>query len=238
MSSSEPDWNPEATQAEARALEEDPPLMEDGKVAKIPFAKNKVIIFSDALATVGLSAEDTICKYSRTEVKTGLSVVCLCSSQHRLWDPLRSPVTYLRVMHRSARFTKLRSPYPWCEYLLLSRREVDPDLLHALDNSGPFRYGDTPTDLEMTAKYGQTRLTSTQHKLVHFNTNSTLNLACRYIFEWETAHFSGAYPRERMFLHTGDIGMEDVIDERTDQALGYARVGESVAGLRLRFAHH
>jgi hypothetical protein len=54
MSTSEPDWDPEATQGEARALEEDPPLLEDGKVAKIPFSKNKVIIFADALATVGL----------------------------------------------------------------------------------------------------------------------------------------------------------------------------------------
>jgi hypothetical protein len=166
MSTSEPDWDPEATQAEARALEEDPPLLEEGKVAVIPFAKNKVIIFADALATVGLSAKDIICKYSRMEVKTGLSVVCPCSSQQRLWDPFRNPVTYLQVMHPSARFTKLCSPYPWCGYLLLSRREVDPDLHYKLDNSGPFCYGDTPTDLEMTAKYGQTKFTSIQHKLV------------------------------------------------------------------------
>jgi hypothetical protein len=32
--------------------------------------------------------------------------------------------------------------------------------------------------------------------------------------------------------------MEDVVDERMDQALGYARVGENVAGLQIRFGHN
>jgi hypothetical protein len=227
-----PDWDPETAGQNAHALGEDPPLMDNNQVAKIPYHKTKLIIFVDHHAKVGLSAQNAPGEYTTTDLRTGLNVTCLCSSRHRLWDPTKRPFTYLKVMHESARLTKLTSPYPWCEYILLSHREVDQTLLSNLNSGGPFRYGDLPLDIAMSKKYASTRFSETQRRNVHFNTNNTLNLACRYAFEFNTMHFQGMYPEERMFLHTDDVGMISVVDERLDRALGFTRVGENVAEVR------
>jgi hypothetical protein len=128
----------------------------------------------------------------------------------------------------------LRTPFEWCEYLLLSKRDHNPNLVNALDNRGPWRYGSRRSDLPLIERYGRFTFSQLQYKLVHFNTDSTLNLACSFAFEFERCHFCGMHPYERMFAHSSDEGMTEMIEDRIDQALGYVRVGENVAGARSR----
>jgi hypothetical protein len=221
-------------EAQARELKLNPPLLEEGRVVQIPYARNKVIIFADATVTVGLSSSTGTDSYTCSEIPTGLSVVCLCSARHRLWDPHGSPDTFLRVFHRSATFRRLRSPFHWCEYVVVSRRQPDETLIATLDGRGPFTYGLYERDREVIRQYDQIQFSEVQDKLVHFNINATLNLACRYSFETERAHYHGLEPAERMFAHTSDRGMTGLVDSRMDQALGLATVGESVSGTRRR----
>jgi hypothetical protein len=225
---------PDASAAEAQELKLNPPLLEEGRVVQIPYARNKVIIYADSPMTVGLSSSTGTDSYTCSEIPMGLNVVCLCSARHRLWDPTGSPDTFLRVFHRSATFQRLRSSYHWCEFVVASRRTPDGNLIAALDRGGPWSYGLSESDREIVRKYDQIRFSEVQDKLVHFNINSALNLACRYSFETERAHFHGLEPAERMFAHTSDRGMTGLVDSRMDQALGLATVGESVSGTRRR----
>jgi hypothetical protein len=229
-----PDWDAEAAEAQVRTLALNPPLLDGGKMVRIPFRKNKLLIFSDSPLTVAISAARSTLEWTTAELKVGLSVTCLCSSRHRLWDPAGEPDTFIKVHHRTATFKRLRTPFEWCEYLLLSKREHNPNLVDALDNRGPWRYGARRSDIPLIERYGRFTFSQLQYKLVHFNTDSTLNLACRFAFEFERCHFCGMHPYERMFAHSSDEGMTEMIKDRIDQALGYVRVGENVAGARPR----
>jgi hypothetical protein len=97
-----PDWDAEAAEAQVRMLALNPPILDGGKMVRIPFRKNKLLIFSDSPLTVAISAARSTLEWTTAELKVGLSVTCLCSSRHRLWDPAGEPDTFINVHHRTA----------------------------------------------------------------------------------------------------------------------------------------